>query len=59
MSILGKSNRTEPRQSFHFIQAALKGGRKIVQRLEARAKELENQLDDEQRRMVENQKNHR
>ena len=31
----------------------------MVQRLEARAKELENQLDDEQRRMVENQKNHR
>jgi len=31
-------------------QLALKGGRKVVQRLEQRVRELEMQLDDEQRR---------
>ena len=31
----------------------------MVQRLEAKVKELETQLDDEQRRLVEGQKNHR
>ncbi len=31
----------------------------MVHRLEAKIKELESQLDDEQRRLVENQKNHR
>lgn len=38
---------------------AIKNGRKIVQKLETRIKELENQLDGEQRRLVEGQKNHR
>lgn len=40
-------------------QLALKGGRKICQRLDQRIKELETNLDDEQRRMVEHQKNQR
>ena len=40
-------------------QLAIKSGKKVVQRLEAKVKELENQLDDEQRRLVEGQKNHR
>merc|ERR1711978_69953 len=34
-------------------QVALKGGRKQVQKLEARLRELENELDAEQRRSVE------
>ena len=37
----------------------MKNGRKLVHRLESRVKELEGQLDEEQRRLVENQKNHR
>ena len=40
-------------------QAAIKGGRKVVQRLEQKIRELETQLDDEQRRLVEGQKNQR
>ena len=40
-------------------QVALKGGRKVVQRLEQKIREMEGNLDDEQRRLVENQKHHR
>ena len=40
-------------------QLAMKGGRKVVQRLEQRIRELENQLDEEQRRLVDGQKNQR
>merc|ERR1712088_285997 len=36
-----------------------KGGRKVVQRLEQRLRELEGQLDEEQRRLVDGQKNQR
>ena len=40
-------------------QLAMKGGRKVVQRLEQRIRELEGQLDEEQRRLVDGQKNQR
>ncbi|QQP57772.1 Myosin heavy chain 1, partial [Caligus rogercresseyi] len=40
-------------------QLAMKGGRKVVQRLEVKIRELESQLDEEQRRHVDNQKNQR
>merc|ERR1712007_225381 len=40
-------------------QVALKGGRKQVQKLEARLRELENELDSEQRRTSESVKNSR
>ena len=40
-------------------QLAMKGGRKVVQRLEQRLRELEGQLDEEQRRLVDGQKNQR
>merc|ERR1711994_40067 len=40
-------------------QVALKGGRKQVQKLEARLRELENELDSEQRRTSESVKNTR
>merc|ERR1712157_50879 len=40
-------------------QVALKGGRKQVQKLEARMRELENELDAEQRRTAESIKNTR
>merc|ERR1712178_216345 len=40
-------------------QLAMKGGRKVVQRLEQRIRESENQLDEEQRRLVDAQKNQR
>merc|ERR1712071_646389 len=40
-------------------QVALKGGRKQVQKLEARMRELENELDSEQRRTAESIKNTR
>merc|ERR1711953_913874 len=36
-----------------------KGGRKVIQRLEQRIRELESQLDEEQRRLVDAQKNQR
>ena len=42
-----------------MLQVALKGGRKVVQRLEQKTREMEGNLDDEQRRLVENQKHHR
>merc|ERR1719167_1273479 len=38
---------------------ALKGGKKIIQSLELRVRELENELDNEQRRHAETQKNMR
>lgn len=41
------------------MKIAMKNGRKLVHRLETKVKELEGQLDEEQRRLVENQKNHR
>merc|ERR1712178_38080 len=40
-------------------QVALKGGRKQVQKLEARMRELENELDSEQKRTAESIKNTR
>merc|ERR1712066_248492 len=40
-------------------QVALKGGRKQVQKLEARMRELENELDSEQRRTADSIKNTR
>merc|ERR1711912_153197 len=40
-------------------QVALKGGRKQVQKMEARVRELENELDAEQRRTSESVKNNR
>merc|ERR1711974_506154 len=40
-------------------QVALKGGRKQVQKLEARMRELENELDTEQRRTADSIKNTR
>merc|ERR1711912_109301 len=40
-------------------QVALKGGRKQVQKMEARLRELENELDAEQRRTSESVKNNR
>merc|ERR1719270_3219186 len=40
-------------------QLAMKGGRKVIQRLEQRIRELESQLDEEQRRLVDAQKNQR
>merc|ERR1719266_2820994 len=40
-------------------QLAMKGGRKVIQRLEQRLRELEGQLDEEQRRLVDGQKNQR
>merc|ERR1712121_204030 len=40
-------------------QMALKGGKKITSRLEQKIKDLESQLDDEQRRLVEAQKSQR
>ena len=36
---------------------ALKNGRKAAQKMEARAKELENELDSEQRRLADGSKN--
>merc|ERR1712025_68298 len=36
---------------------ALKGGKKIIQQLESRVRDLENELDNEQRRHAETQKN--
>merc|ERR1712227_30012 len=38
---------------------AMKGGRKVIQRLEQKIRELESQLDEEQRRLVDAQKNQR
>merc|ERR1712112_744243 len=38
---------------------ALKGGKKIIQKLESRVRELETELDNEQRRHAETQKNMR
>jgi len=40
-------------------QLAVKGGKKVVSRLEQKIKDLEGQLDDEQRRLVEAQKSQR
>ena len=40
-------------------QLAVKGGKKVVSRLEQKIKDLESQLDDEQRRLVDAQKSHR
>merc|ERR1712241_1669477 len=40
-------------------QLAVKGGKKVVSRLERRIKDLEGQLDDEQRRLVDAQKSQR
>ena len=40
-------------------QLAVKGGKKVVSRLEMKIKDLEGQLDDEQRRLVEAQKSQR
>merc|ERR1711970_179069 len=40
-------------------QMALKGGKKVTSRLEQKIKDLENQLDDEQRRLVDSQKSQR
>merc|ERR1711912_80952 len=40
-------------------QVALKGGRKQVQKMEARVRELENELDGEQRRTADSVKNNR
>merc|ERR1712217_577645 len=37
---------------------AMKGGRKVIQRLEQKIRELESQLDEEQRRLVDAHKNH-
>jgi len=40
-------------------QLAVKGGKKVTSRLELKIKDLESQLDDEQRRLVDAQKSHR
>jgi len=40
-------------------QLAVKGGRKVTSRLEQKIKDLEGQLDEEQRRLVDAQKSHR
>merc|ERR1719201_1333321 len=40
-------------------QLAVKGGKKVISRLEMKIKDLEGQLDDEQRRLVEAQKSQR
>merc|ERR1712173_438789 len=40
-------------------QLAVKGGKKVVSRLEQKIKDLEGQLDDEQRRLVDAQKSQR
>merc|ERR1711902_411196 len=40
-------------------QLAVKGGKKVTSRLELKIKDLESQLDDEQRRLVEAQKSQR
>ena len=40
-------------------QLAVKGGKKVISRLEQKIKDLEGQLDDEQRRLVEAQKSQR
>ena len=40
-------------------QLAVKGGKKVISRLELKIKDLEGQLDDEQRRLVEAQKSQR
>ena len=40
-------------------QLAVKGGKKVVSRLELKIKDLESQLDGEQRRLVDAQKSHR
>ena len=38
-------------------QAALKGGKKVIQKLETRCRDLEQELDGEQRRHADAQKN--
>merc|ERR1739844_521437 len=40
-------------------QLAVKGGKKVVSRLEMKIKDLEGQLDEEQRRLVDAQKSQR
>merc|ERR1739845_123344 len=40
-------------------QLAVKGGKKVVSRLEIKIKDLEGQLDEEQRRLVDAQKSQR
>merc|ERR1719376_480614 len=40
-------------------QLAVKGGKKVTSRLEQKIKDLESQMDDEQRRLVEAQKSQR
>ena len=46
-------------QMLSVINAGVKGGKKVVSRLEMKIKDLEGQLDEEQRRLVDAQKSQR